>query len=704
LIIALGMLVDNAVVVCDNTKRFMEEGLPRETAAARGVEQIMYPTLMGTLTTVGAFAPMAFFLQGARQEYVLSIPLVVSVTLLTSWVLAMTLTTLAAMWVIRPSGDRATTPLGWLAKVMRRGNPGSRGGSGGNAVLDGYAAVLGRLLRVKGAVIAGAAALLVGAGTLPVGSEFFPDDNRDFAYIDVWLPEGSSLARTDRATREVERLIRELSPATDESGAPIERLRQMYTSVGGSGPRFDLGVSPTPPSANFAQIIFQTTDPRLTPGLVEQIRREAAARIAGVRVIPKRIALGPPVESPIAIRVYARGFVDPGFGSEWTLRDVAERVERVFRETEGLWDVHGAWLRRGYQLDVEVDQSRAKVSGVTNASIAETLNAYYSGHLLTTFRDGADQIPVYFRLPPDERSIDEPPQSVFVEGRAGKVPVDTLADTSFRRALTRIERRDQNRMLEVRAQVEPGYLANERLEAARPALDEIEASLPAGVWFENSGTLEKTAESQAEFATAFGVGFVLIVLCLVVQYNSVLKPLIVLTTLPMGLIGALFGLWVTGNAMGFMPILGLVSLAGIVVNSAILYIEFADGMIAERRASRPAERRGAPEGARLYAGLPRDEFRRCLAQAGKLRLPAITLTTATTIGGLIPLALGGGPMWEGMSYLLIFGLLVATVMTLIVLPIIYAFFVEVLRFDPVPAPVEIEDTKTPASTEPAATG
>jgi len=282
LIIALGMLVDNAVVVCDNTKRFMEEGLEPRAAAVKGVEQIMFPTLMGTLTTVCAFAPMAFFLKGARQEFVFSIPFVVSTTLLTSWVLAMTLTTLAASWIIRPSKGRITTPLGLVGNIMFRN-------SEGNPVLDGYAGILRALLRVKGLVIATVAAMFVGSASLPVGSEFFPDDLRDLGYVDVWLPEGASLERTDRATREVEQLVRELSP---QNGT--ERLASMYTSVGGSGPRFSPGVSPTPPAANFAQIILQTTDPKATAGFVEEIRREAAARMPGVRVIPRKLALGHP--------------------------------------------------------------------------------------------------------------------------------------------------------------------------------------------------------------------------------------------------------------------------------------------------------------------------------------------------------------------------------------------------------------------------
>ena len=181
--------------------------------------------------------------------------------------------------------------------------------------------------------------------------------------------------------------------------------------------------------------------------------------------------------------------------------------------------------------------------------------------------------------------------------------------------------------------------------------------------------------------TSFAVALVLIILCLVVQYNSLLKPIIILMTVPMGAAGAFLGLWVTGNAMGFMPMLGLVSLAGIVVNSGILYIEFAEARIKEKRLA--GEGLAGP-GDKSCCGLTREAFHRCLAEAGRLRLMPIFLTVFTTVGGLVPLALFGGPLWEGMAYLLIFGLIVATILTLLVLPSIYAVFVEYLRVNTVP--------------------
>ena len=173
------------------------------------------------------------------------------------------------------------------------------------------------------------------------------------------------------------------------------------------------------------------------------------------------------------------------------------------------------------------------------------------------------------------------------------------------------------------------------------------------------------------------ISLVLIILLLIIQYNGIAKPILILTTLPLALIGAMGGLYVTGNPLGFMPQLGLLALFGIVVNTAIIYIEFAEGLIQEK-----AEQ---SSGSGPIVGLSVSEFRECLVQAGQVRLLPIAMTTLTTIGGLLPLALAGGPLWEGMAWLMIFGLTVATVLTLIIVPSLYVIFVELFGMSPVPA-------------------
>ena len=208
---------------------------------------------------------------------------------------------------------------------------------------------------------------------------------------------------------------------------------------------------------------------------------------------------------------------------------------------------------------------------------------------------------------------------------------------------------------------------------------QIEENLPNGFRIEIGGALEESMQAGTMMMKAFGMSFVAILLLLVIQFNSISKAVMIIFTLPLALIGALLGLYLTDNPLGFMPQLGILSLFGIVLNTAIIYMEFADFQIATRSA--------ASDGKGPAGGLTRDEFRDCLAEAGKQRLLPIFLTTATTVGGLLPLALAGGPLWVGMAWLMIVGLLMATLLTLFVIPALYAIIVENLRISPLNSPL-----------------
>ncbi len=275
-------------------------------------------------------------------------------------------------------------------------------------------------------------------------------------------------------------------------------------------------------------------------------------------------------------------------------------------------------------------------------------------------------------------------RTAYVEGFNGKVPLDSVASLNMRWDPARIDRRFLQRVIEVRARNRPGYQANDIVLATvkSDAFKKWEAGLPPGYWWEIGGELFESKQSQEELKTSLTISLLVIVLLLIIQYNGFVKPIIILTTLPLALIGAFLGLYMTDNPLGFMPNLGLLSLFGIVVNTAIIYLEFADNLIeAKIKAS---------DGSGPIQGLTRKEFRDCLVEAGKVRLLPIAMTTLTTIGGLLPLALAGGPLWEGMAWLMIFGLIVATALTLIVVPSLYAIFVETFRVKPLPALVRDE--------------
>ena len=699
IIISLGLLVDNAVQVCDQSRTNQINGMPPVKATVDGAKTLMMPMLVGTLTTIAAFLPMIFALKGSSGEFIYSLPVTLAVTLGLSWILAMTLCVILAAWFIRPpkNPNAPSSPLAWavslLAKVRFRkrkanavapspDNPADHSQSD-NLFLRLYGGFAAICIQAKWITLAVSIGLFFWAVTLPFESENFPTDVRDQFAVLVRLPETATIEQANEKARQVEDLIRKLSPATGPDGTPVERLRAMRTIVGGGGSRWHLSWSPESRQPNFAEILIRTSDGLVTPEYVKDVRRVAERGdaalgidpIAGARVIPKQLGLGPPSD-PLVFRVMGDGFAEMD-----RLHAIANRLKLIVLDQPETWNVHDSWGISGYQLSIEPDKDRANLAGVNNLQIADTLSAYFSGLRLTTYREGDYQIPVYFRLNSDQRASIDGLRTAFVEGEQGKIPLEAVATIESRWEPAKIERRNRNRVIEVRSSMEPGAAGNDVTKRvfASDAVQSVIDELPTGYRVEIGGAVEDAVTSSKQMITSFGISLLLIVLCLVFLYNGWAKPLIILTTLPMALIGAIPGLYFSGNMFGLMVQLGILSLFGIVLNTGVIFVEFVDILIQQKREAKSAS--GSLDGP--IVGLTRQEFRRCLVQAGKLRMLPIFLTTATTIGGLIPLALAGGPLWTGMAWTMISGLTVATLLTLFVVPAIYAILVETFGLKPI---------------------
>ena len=688
IIIALGLLVDNAVQVCDQTRTNLQSGSTPKEAAIQAASVLAFPMLSGTLTTIAAFFPMLLALEGSTLEYVYSLPVTMTVTLGISWLLAMTFCVILSSMFIRASKDpnEPSSPIGWVFYKLSGGSRSSstkpdhddESNQGFFPTLYRYAALAA--IRMKWVTVALAVGLLYVCATLPVSTEFFPQDRKDQLYINVTTPETSTIQQTNQKVAEVEEVVRAISATTNELGETVDRVRYMRSIIGQGGSRWNVGVDPRTPAVNNAQILVRTTKADLTPSLYDDLCRIVSEGdsslgiqpIAGARVTTKKIFLGPPAD-PLVIRILGDGFADIE-----ELRGIMRQVMQLVNSQPETWDVHDSWGVNGLQVFVDIDEEKANLAGITNADVAQTLDAYFSGVQLTTFREGDHQIPVYFRMASYARHDLSSFYSAFVEGRNGKIPLSSIATVQPRWAPAKIERRNLSRVIEVSSEVQ-GIPANDvalRLLNS-DEMKAIKASLPPGYRIELGGSFEESAESSTSMSIALGIAMLLIVLILVIQYNGWSKAMLILATLPLAVTGALLGLWITDNNLGFMPQLGLLSLFGIVLNTGIIFVEFADILIAQKVHSKGDNANGP------ISGLTVQEFRSCLAEAGTQRLLPIFLTTATTVGGLLPLALSGGPLWEGMAWLMIYGLLVATVMTLFVLPALYAIFAENFRIKPI---------------------
>ena len=690
LIVALGLLVDNATVVCNNTNRYLDQGLSREKAAIEGPTQVSTSLLMSTLTTVSVFIPMTFALTGGTKEYVYSLPVVVSLTLLISWISGLTVTTIMNRHLLVPTSGKLpfVAIFSWIRQRFTGGKEKPEPSTSQDKT-HWYVRLCNIAIQNKFITVGVAFGLLFGSLMLPVKSSFFPNADRPQFVIDIVLPDGSPLQRTDDVVKRVENIVRRLSTTTwdgdeivtiaGDKGDLTPRLDNMAAYIGAGGPRFYSGLDPKPDASNYAVMWINTTDAAQNSQYIADIRRATwqgigqpgdenyIPPIAGARIVPKPLVLGTPVTSPIEYRI-----LGPRLANENVLKKTSEKLKTILRDSGLVWDVHDSWGELGDQLDVEILSTAANMAGVTNATVAQTLETYYSGYHLTTYREGDHQVPIMLRLPPEQRRSLDSLRTAFVEGYAGKVPLDSVADLQMKRRPVKTTRFQRERMMAVLARPESGILASEVLEQAKDQVDEIAAQLPPGYRIEDGGIQEEAARGERQNSASLGIGAALILLCLIIQYNSWVKPLMIVLTVPLAIIGGLLGLWFRGIPMGFMETLGFLALFGTVLNAAILMIDFAEGLITEKLAA--GEGVAAP-GEKSYSGLTREAFRECLTETGRIRMMPILMTTLTTVGGLITLMFAG-PLFRGLATVFAVGLTLGTAITLFVLPAIMALMVE----------------------------
>lgn len=608
-IIALGMLVDNAIIVVDNVAVHLERGEDPVQAACKGTQELVFPILTGTLATVLAFLPLRL-LKDEIGAYVRSLPLVITISMLISFVLAVTVTpVLAAQFQRRP-------------KAKRREGPGP--------FARAYAVAMRGGIRLRYLVVAASLAALVGAiALLPsVGLSFFPEVDRDQFTVDIWLPEGAGIERTRAVADEVEAILKEQP-----------EIKDYATYIGEGGPRFHITVMPQFNTLNYARFMIGTHDKDGTRALAARLNDQIRERVAGARVQAKPILLGIPVVAPIAIRV--RG---PDID---TMRRISLDVQRILRDTPGSDMVRDDIGQEVQSLRIDIDTEAALMAGITNTEVALALLTANEGLPVTDFREGEDRVSVVMRAVESDRKALRSLDNVHVPSMAtgAKVPLRAIAQVRPEWAPGVIYRADNQRTVTVLSEVD-GRLASDVLRDAWPRIQALE--LPPGYSVSSEGEEKERNEAFGQLLVVFALIIVGLLFMLTIQFRSVRQAAAILFSVPLAIIGAVLGLFFSGNSFSFMAFLGVVSLAGMVIKNAVVWAEFVDRALAEGHV-----------------------FREALIEAGIKRLRPILLTALTTIGGLLPLGLFGGVLWEGMAWAMIVGLALATVLTLYVIPIVF---------------------------------
>lgn len=657
LIIALGLLVDAPVVAADAINRELASGKPRELAAWYGPKHLAHAVFYATLTNVVAFLPL-LLVKGKTGDFIYSLPVVVSWSLVAAMLVAWTIAPLLGFYMLK--GQKALGASGGQPKGFPRLY---------KSFVESCIAHRYRTTAIAVAILA--AGIWVAHAT--IGTSFFPKDLHNVFTVNLDLPEGSPIRQTREVAMEAIRKIDALEG---------KRIKSYTTFVGAGGPRFWLSIEPEQRSDNYAQILVHTASKEETAAIVARLKEELPRLIPEARVRTQMLETGPPIGIPVQLRLYGE---DIG-----QLRQLAAQVKAKMRQIPGTLDVNDDWGDPVFQMTLKVDPDRAALSGVTNQDVAATVGAGLSGLSISQLRERDKLIGIDLRLRPSERSELDDLYSLYVANASSgvRVPLGQLASFQKHVITPKIRRRDHERCITVRCDVVNGVLPSQVVNQLQEALPkqtpgqsiqdgQNAIAFPVGYHWEFGGEKFEQDKGFKSLTIALVVSFAAIYLALVVQFNSVTQPLLVYAAVPFGVVGGLLGLAVMGSSFGFMAFLGVASLAGLIISHVIVLFDFIEEM----------KHKGEP-------------LRQAVVDAGLARLRPVLTTVLATVGGLIPLALEGGPLWEPMCYVQIAGMLVATLVTLVIVPVLYVVFVEdlhLVRWESESAYVEEKPSVRPAN-------
>lgn len=439
----------------------------------------------------------------------------------------------------------------------------------------------------------------------------------------------------------------------DGHSAPA--LRYITTFVGGGGPRFWFSASPQLQQLNYAQVLIEVTDKEMTPEFIRELQPVLSASIPGARLDARQL-LTNPLDYPIEIRVSSTADLNAALeGNDIRqLRKIAGQVEDILRSSSMAERTRNEWGDENAQIALTVNPDRANLAGVTNMDVANSSVAGISGTTVAALQEGQKQIPIVARMRMDERARLSDIQNLYVYASQdnSKIPLTQISQIEHNLVNGRIVRLEQFRTMNIRSFPVAGHLSSEVINGVMPRLRSLQASLPPGYQMQIGGEYYKTKSGFKNLAMVMAISSFAVFLALLFQFKNAIKPLLVLAAAPYGMIGAFCALWIMHEPFGFMAFLGVASLVGVIVSHSIVLFDF----IEERH-------------------LEGDDFENALIDAGILRLRPVLITVFATVLALFPLALHGGPLWKPLCYAQIGGLLVATIVTKLQVPVMYAIFV-----------------------------
>ena len=616
LVVALGLLVDDSIVVIENIERYLRDGFSPYRAAIEATHQIGLAILGCTAILIVSFLPIVF-LPGTSGDFIRSLPMAVITTVLASLFVSLTIVPFLASLILKKHSHEEGNIV--LRKLQK----------GINIV---YKPVLDAALARP--VVTILVAVLLFAGSLflipVVGFSLFPKSEKPMFLVNIETPLGTNLYKTDSVAAYVEKII-----------LKDERVKGTYTNVGHGNPKIYYNVASHKDAANYAQLFIRLQDMDIDElqGVIEKYRA-AFNSYSGAKIEVKQFEQGPSVEAPIAIRIFGDNLD--------TIRSIASKVEHQIKTTEGT--IYSKNLLETYKTDIRmaVNSDKAALFGVSSGSIDEAIRMGISGVDVADYKDEkGDNYKINVSLKRDNHAKTQALSELYVSSQNGRsIAVDQLSDLNYETSVPLIKHYDKNRYALVTSDVKKGYNTQAITQKVLEKINTIK--LPEGYSFVAAGELESSQESFGGIGTIILITFFGFMAILLLEFRTFKSSFIVLSVIPLGMVGAVFILYLTGNTLSFMAVIGIIALAGIEVKNSILLVDYTnklreDGM----------------------------EINQAIAEAGETRFLPIILTSLTAILGLVPLVLEHSPFYSPLAWVIIGGLTSSTILTRLVTPVVY---------------------------------
>jgi multidrug efflux pump subunit AcrB len=608
IIIALGLLVDNGVVMVEDIMSRIDLGAPAKDAALAAGQQYAFPLLVSSVTTVAAFLPL-FLLSGASGEYAFSLAAVVALTLTGSWIAAVYILPAVTVWLLGRNRRPQSEP------------------SSSTRMQSLYAAILDIAVRLPVIVVC-ACFVLVALAVVQfkwLPKQMFPLSERNQFLIYMNMPDGTDIGQTEISALAISKWL------ADPKENPEVESHILY--IGDGGPRFYLTLTPVPPDPAAAFLLVNTRDYQGAIRAADRAWKYLYENHPEARFKIKRLAMGS-VES---------GIVDVEISGPDADRLLASgaQVRSLFQAAPGIRDNDDDWGNKVLKVVIDINQDRVRQLGITSEEITQMLKTYFGGSAVSIYREGDNTIPIALRAgEATYRSLEGLTSATFAKNGT-LIPLAQIATLRTGFDFSRIRRKNQERTIIVSGR-SASLTAGDLLNSIQPGLRALDLS--GGYRIDIGGEIQKSMESNGKLAAGIPAALAVMVIAIILQFNSFRRTLLTFVTIPLILVGIPFGLLATGQPLSFFGTLGIISLAGIIINNAIVLIDQIDIERADLA------------------------LREAIVAASQKRLRPILLTSATTVLGLAPMAIAGGALWQPMAVLMMSGLAVASLLTLLFVP------------------------------------